>query len=692
MKNWLKTPLTTLALLAVVTVLAIHVVAVQSEHVRFDMTEDNLYSLSEGSEEILEKMRAEGVEPVRVTLYFSETVGKTLPRFIKDFITYRNYVETLLREYAVASDGKLEFDVVDPKPDTDASQNAQDFGLDGKPVNQHGDLFFFGLVFETRTGSRDVIEFLWPNQQETVEYQITKTLHNLLWPSQQRIGVLSSLDVLGGADNPYMEQILRAQGKQPKPTWIAMQLLRETYEVSKIDTDTDFISPDEYDLLVVIHPKSLGQRAQWAIDEWVQRGGNTLVFVDPYSINDQAPQNPQNPMASYQYDASSDLDRLLRAWGLERRDHVVVADFDLALRRPVRMGGPSERLVVDLQIEQDDAEATLNREHPVLQGLNELRFFTAGALVPLEETPEGVEQEVLMTTTEGAAGLDMRPGFPSDAQLTFLSINQPAALTDALDETLAEAEQAGEDGDAPLTGKLALGYVVRGSLPSAFPDGADLPESTPEPPPGLPPGVQMPPPAGGPTVHKDPVPAEERAAATVLVFSDVDFISDPLAFQSSILGAVALNDNHKVLLNSVDYLFGSEELMKVRAKKPIRRPFTRFDEIEQQADAASLEREQELRAEIERFQEQLREKQSTAGNVALLKKQVQDEVDELNRRIREADRQLLDIRQEKRAALEDEEARVRFAVMGAMPLLVLLLGITLFIRRRLRDQEARRLA
>lgn len=683
MNQLLKSPITTLVLVAVVIVLAIHVTAVQTETLRLDLTADNIYSLSDGSEQILAKMHSEGVEPVLVTLYFSETVGKTLPRFIKDFLTYRDYVESLLREYEVASGGKLDFDVVDPTPDSDAAQNAQDYGLSGQPVNQHGDLFFFGLTFETRTGSRDVIEFLWPNQQETVEYEITKTLFNLLWPSPQRIGVLSSLEVLGSGDNPYMAQILRAQGKQPVETWIAFELLRESYEVSKIDADTDHISQGDYDLLVVVHPKSLGVRAQWAVDEWVQRGGNALVFVDPFAIQDQAPQDPQNPLATYQYDASSNLPTLLRAWGLERPEHRVAADFELAMKRATRMGGPAERLVVDLQIEEKDTEATLNAEHPALQGLADLRFFTPGLLRPAGEVPEGVKLEPLVTTTDGAAALDIRPGFPGAGdQLTFLSINQPATLMDALDRELS-----GEDSG----NQLALAYSIQGRLPSAFPDGADLPGETPPPPPGLPPGVQLPPP-DGPTTRVEPVPAEERGESTVLVFADVDFISDPLAFQNTILGAVALNDNHKILLNAVDFLFGSEELMKVRGKKTIRRPFTLFDQIEEDADAASLERESALRAEIEQFQEQLREKQSTAGNVALLKKQVQDEVDELNRRIREADRELRVIRKEKRSALEGEESRVRFAVMGAMPLLVLVLGIALFVRRRMRLREARYLA
>ncbi len=109
--------------------------------------------------------------------------------------------------------------------DSDEAEDALDFGLDGKAVNQEGDLFFFGLVFQTQTGSRDVIEFLWPNQQETIEYEISKKIHSLLWPSGKTIGILSSLEVFGGADNPYLAQMLAAQGRTPREKWIARLML-----------------------------------------------------------------------------------------------------------------------------------------------------------------------------------------------------------------------------------------------------------------------------------------------------------------------------------------------------------------------------------------------------------------------------------------------------------------------------------
>ena len=680
MNKILESRTTTVVLVALITIFGIHALSRITEDVRADMTQDNLYSLSEGSNEILARMQEEGVKPIDVRLYFSETAGKSLPKFIKDFITYEKYLKALLKEYALASEGKIKVSFIAPIPDDDEAQDAQDFGRDGKPINQHGDLFFFGLVLQTQTGSRDVIDFLWPNQQETVEYEISKRLHNLIWPTSQRIGVMSSLEVVSDASNPYMAQILAAQGKNPGQSWIAMTLLEESYEVSKIEADTDSIPHDDYDLVIVVHPKNFNDRQLWALDEWITRGGNTLIFLDPYALDDRPPQNPQQPWAAYQYDPSSNLEELLATWGLERQQDVVAADFDLAVSRAVSRRGGAERLVVDLQIDEEHVEQALNSGHPIFQGLNSLRFFIAGSLAEIggdddDGGDSSIELTPLITTTAGGNTLEIKAGFPSEDELVFLDVNDPGKLRDQF---------------VPGNEPVALAYAVQGQLGPLFPDGANIPGPAPAPPPGLPPGIQLPPQESDEVIRKDPVPAEEYAEATVMVFADVDFISDQVAFQNTPFGAIATNDNHKVLLNAVDYLFGSEELMKVRSKKAIRRPFTLFDKIEEEADRQTLERERTLREDIARFEEELRQTQGNSNNQALFKKQLQDEVEELNEKIAESNRELFEIRKAKRAALEGEEARVRFATLGTTPLLVLALGLFLFFRRRQRDAQARR--
>ena len=194
-------------------------------------------------------------------------------------------------------------------------------------------------------------------------------------------------------------------------------------------------------------------------------------------------------------------------------------------------------------------------------------------------------------------------------------------------------------------------------------------------------------------IEKRAVPDDQRAETTVLVYADVDLISDALGFRRNILGVIqATNDNHKLLLNSVDHLLGSRNLMRVRTARRLDRPFTLFDQIEAAAEKETLERERQIREEIESFQAELQSKQReiTERNAALFQRRVQDDVDSLNERIRESRRELRGIRVARRAALEQEENRVRFAVLGWMPTLVLLLGLALYVRRTRQETQAKR--
>ena len=140
----MKPRIVTIILVGVITVLSIHVLHRVLEGARVDVTSQRIYSLSEGTRQILDRMNEEGVQPVELTLYFSETTGKTLPRFIKDFITYERYLRHLLRSYEGAAEGKIAVSFVDPLTDSDEAIEAAQDGLEGRAVNEHGDQFFFG--------------------------------------------------------------------------------------------------------------------------------------------------------------------------------------------------------------------------------------------------------------------------------------------------------------------------------------------------------------------------------------------------------------------------------------------------------------------------------------------------------------------------------------------------------------------
>ncbi len=656
----------TLVLIALITVFAIHIVNINGEGARADLTESELYSLTEGTRDILTKMKQEGVKPIDIKLYFSMTAGKSLPQFIKNFITYNQYIRNLLKEYARYSDGKIRVSYIDPVPDSDESQDASDYGLDGKVINQYGDQFFFGLVFETQTGSKDIIDFLWPEKQETIEYEISKRVYNLLWPKKQRIAILSGIDPLPD-DNPYMAQLMAAQGKQAPEPWISMQVLQETYEVSRLDKEVESISRDEYDLLLVIHPKGFGDKTLWTINEWVVTGGETIVFLDPFSIEDQAPSSPQQPWAQLQYEPSSNLDKLLETWGITREDSKFAVDYELAVKRAYDRRGGAERIITDLMISDKTASTTLNQDIPIFQGLSSLRFYLAGVLKTKDDAP--AEITPLITTTDAGGSLTIKPGFGGNDELAYTDLNNPPKLLDNY---------------SPGDQKLALAYLIQGKLPSAFPEGASFPKETPQTPPGMPPGFQMPPDEDAEMITKEPLPEDQLSETRVLVFADVDFITDQLAFQNSLFGVQAVNDNYKVLLNSVDYLLGAKELMKVRSKRRIRRPFALFDRIEARADEQVLDQERRIRADIERFQQEVQEKQRgmSQKNAVLLQKKVRDDIASLNEKISEGNRELREIKKQKRAVLAKEEAFVSFSIVWLMPILVCIGGLAAFYRRR----------
>ena len=688
----------TIGLLSLVTVLSIHVLSRVLEGATADVTSQSIYSLSDGTHQILDRMNEEGVQPVEITLYFSETTGKTLPRFIKDFITYERYLRHLLRAYERAAQGKIEVSVVDPLTDSDEAVEAAQDGLEGRAVNEHGDQFFFGLTVETQTGSKQSIPFLWPEEQESIEYEISKRLTSLLWPASKRIGILAGLEVFGTADNPYLAQMLAAQGRQPSETWIAVRLLEESYQVSNLGTDVEHISHDDYDLVIVIHPKGFGGRALWALDEWVVTGGKTLVFLDPYSVVDRAPQDPQQPFAALQYEPASSLEPLLSAWGLEMPARTFAADLDLAVRRLVVRGGARESVVIDLLLD-GDGWAGSNRQSPVIQGLGDVRFFMTGVLretaatiaagpdeaesedgaAPAPQESDTLTRTPLIATTSGGSTLEIAPGFGSGtgSGLFYTDLNDAASLRDAL---------------VPATDPVVIAYQLDGRLPSAYPEGIEFPSTEAARPPGLPATIDLPP-EGTEMVKKDAVPDDQRAETTVLVYADVDVISDSLGFQRNILGVIqATNDNHRLFLNSVDHLLGSRDLMSVRTARRLDRPFTLFDQIEADAETETLERERQIREEIEGFQAELLSKQGeiTERNAALFQRQVQDEVDALNERIQEGNQELRGIRVARRTALEREENRVRFAVLGWMPTLVLILGLVLYGRRTRQERQAKR--
>ena len=272
------------AIIAVIFVLLITFSAISicqnlGKRLKVDVTDQKLYTLSAGTRSILAKLN----QPIKLKLYYAKTAAMKGPDQIKYFNNYYEFVKALLEEYVAASKGMVALEIIDPRPFSDDEMEAARYGLKRFPITDEEN-FFFGLVVQTQFGVEKSIPFFSPDRQNFVEYDISSLVDTAITRQKKNIGVLSSLPVMGEVSD-YMAQMMLMQGQQPKMAWTIIEHLRQKYEVKDIPADTNEIN--DVDVLLVIHPKNLPDQTLFAIDQFVLKGGRTIICVDPYCYADQ---------------------------------------------------------------------------------------------------------------------------------------------------------------------------------------------------------------------------------------------------------------------------------------------------------------------------------------------------------------------------------------------------------------------
>jgi len=717
---------------------------------RIDTTERGLYTLSEGTKGVLGKLN----QPLTVKLYYSRTAALKSPDWIKTWHGHYLYLCDLLNEYLAHAGGKLELEVIDPRPFTEQEADALKYGLERFPLDPDRDIYFiFGLVVESPLGQTETLRYLDPRRQNFLEYDITSLIDSIITRDKLKLGVLSSLPVFGQPGG-------RMPGQPPgSPPWNLIEHLRLRYDISRIEPDTGSI--EDVDLLLVLHPRDLPEKTRFAIDQFVLKGGHAVVCVDPYSYADRPPQMPGMMMPPPDHDRSSGLPELLRLWGVEMPRYAVAADRAVAL--DLRMPERSRALLTFLRLTSE----CMNEESPISAQLSEVRVLGAGVLRPAG-TPGVKLTPILRTTKTGAAIHWTDPANPlkgpverlleleqdlSDAQdagrddevarLEQAVEQQEQALTEQartadlarwfpeVEERIADkAEQltrdkpdldaaparreAIEELDLPdllknqvgqlqrdligFSGRpdfdaidkryiegekpVVLGYLATGRFRSAFPDGIeaepdelDAEEDEPQ--------AQ---PATQPAPKRRTGLTEAAETCAVVVLSDVDFLTNDLAYVTYQQGFFRpVNDNAALMYNALDMLGGSGDLVSIRSRGSVRRPFKVVEKIEQKAEKRTAEELERLRVQEETLQEsidELRQKvRETAGILqaadALKLREQEEALATTKKRIRE-------IQQERLAEVESLGVRLRNWNILAAPAAILILAIALALYRSLR--------
>ena len=591
---------------------------------RIDMTGEKLYTLSNGSKAVLGKLE----DDVTLKFYFSSSSAE-MPM---QFKTYAQQVQNLLKEYERAGKGHVTLEAYDPKPDSDAEEWAQRYGVEPQNVNPFGQPVYFGLV--AVCGDREeTLPRLSQKTESTLEYDVTRLVTRVVWPERPVVGLMTSIQgVLGQEPNPMMMQMRQ----RPPQGWAVFNELKKDYDVREIATDADKID-DDVKTLVVLHAKDLSEKTLFAIDQFVLRGGRLIACVDPFSIMDMvASRQQQNPMMQMGgQDGPSTLGKLFDAWGVAFDTSKLVADLSAATR--LNMGnGRGEENPAFLSL----GAKNMDKKDILVARLTQVMFPFAGSLSFTQKA--GLSFEPLIVSSATDACLVDRSGaqFGMGAMLRDLK-------PDGVQRTLAAR--------------------LSGTFKTAFPKGPDFKE--------------------GSTNAVPKVTAEGKGS--VVVFADSDFLADDFCVQvlNTPFGAIAqpMNDNLMLFSNVIEQYAGREELIGVRSRGPSNRPFAKVDALEAKAMAKWQAEQQKFERELEQTQQRLAalQKQKSRSERLLLSKEQQAEIANLRKTQADTRRKLKNVRKELTGDIDRLGLQLKVINICLVPALVILLGIIRgLIRRR----------
>jgi len=613
-------------LVGVVLFFALHMItSLGLRGARVDLTEGSLYTLTDGSRNILQNLD----EPITLKFFYSQSLlGAEFP-ILK---TYGQRVRELLEEFAAESDGSLLLQVIEPEPFSDAEDEAVQSGMRGLPVTSAGDMGYFGLVAENSTDQRAVIPFFDPGNEKFLEYDLARLVYRLGNPEKQVVGVMSFLPVMGGPPSPF------PGAPPPPPGWFVFDQVRETFDVQPVAMDVDTIPP-EIDVLVVAYPKGISERTLYAIDQFVLGGGKALVTVDPFCEEDAPPRDPNNPLAGMEYPRSADAGPLFEAWGVSLVPDTVAADRGSALAvTGSGSGGRMERVdyIVWLGLERERFDA----DDPITADLGVMNIAAPGILRPVEGASTTITP--LIQTSEATMEIET-------SRLQFMP--DPKGL-------LNEFEPSGVP--------AMIAARILGPAKSAFPDGQPAAE-----------------PVEGEEADDAAAPAHlaDSAEIHVIVVADSDFMADRwwVSFRNLLgMQIPAVNaDNGSFTINALDSLAGSTDLVGVRSRGSFQRRFHVIDDLQDQAEQRYLAEEQTLQEELTATNRRLTELQSERADGAsvIMTPEQAEEIETFRQMQVDTRKKLRAVKHELSKDIEGLQSWLKFLNIFGVPLLVLIAAL-----------------
>ncbi|MFA5950562.1 MAG: Gldg family protein [Hyphomicrobium sp.] len=611
--------------------------------IKADLTEDRLYTISAGTRTVLTAID----EPIKVRVYFSRKLGEAAPSYGR----YFERIRAVLEQYRDISGGKLELEILDPEPFSDAEDRAVAAGLRGVRYNAEGEVGYFGLVANNATDNQEVISFFQPDRETFVEYDVTKLVHTLTNPKKRIVGLMTSLPIDGGKApsmmaNPQMPQ------EQPTPPWLIMDQIREFFEVQKIDQSVTEI-PSGTDVLLIAQPTQLTPKAAYAIDQYALKGGKVLAFIDPLG------EAAQFQLMQQTGQGRSELAKLLKAWGIGFDGSKVAAD--IAHARRVQFGGRSggQGMVTEFVAWLGLDRTNIDERDVLSSGISTLNLASAGILTPVDGS----------TTT-------VTPILKTSSNAMEISSQKVGIGADPL--SLLRSYQAG---GKPLT----LAARVSGDAKSAFPNGEpseekkdhEKKESNKD---AATPGAEKMEAAKSegtkPEVSKQ-TSAKHLASGRInaIVVADTDLLADQFWVEPrQMLGqdvVIPTANNASFVVGALENLTGSDALIALRGRGIKERPFTLIESIRRSSEKEFREKEQALTEKLKSLEQDLTKLQSSgAEGAAILSDAERQAVDKAKAEMLATRRELRNVKLALRQSIDRLDGWLKFANIALIPLAI----------------------
>ena len=591
---------------------------------RIDLTENELYTLTDGTRNIINNIE----EPVTMYLFYSDKGSEDVPQLR----TYATRVKELLKEYEQLSNGNIVLNIVDPLPFSEEEDQAGSFGLQGIPVGATGENVYFGLAASNAVGDTEVLPFFQPQREQFLEYDVSKLLSTLSNPKKTVVGVITQLSVFGGFD---------MQTTQMTKAWAIIAQMRQLFEVKQLDVTTDLIDAD-VDILMVVHPKTLTEPTQYAIDQFVMRGGKAIFFVDPHSEVD-IPVKQQDSPLEVEGGRTSDLKKLFSAWGVGYDATKVVLDRKYALTVGGAHTGQSRHYgLLAVTKEEIDADDVISSELEVIS------VGVSGFL----KAKEGADIKVIpiVTSSDDAALIDA-------SKFRFLpDLNQLS------------------NGFEPTGEKYILSARIEGKLNTAFKTRPAM--------------------SGAKKVDESKYGEHLESTkedANLIIVADTDMLSDRMWVQvQEFFGEQVFNawaNNGDLIINAVDNLTGSSDLISIRGRETSTRPFERVNDLRLAADQKFRSTEEKLQAQLAETEAKLVELQKVRddGDELMLSPEQEAEIKKFQQDKFKVRKELRQVRHNLDLDIEKLGSKLKFINIGLVPIIISILALFIsFVRSRKR--------